>query len=61
MKVKELIEALQQIDGESQVFSAYDGDIVVTRTSGVEYMATENQIGPCWYSVSVGDTVILSS
>jgi hypothetical protein len=59
MKVKELISALSSIDPESRVFMGYDGDVVVTGAYAVEYMSTEQQIGNCWWSVKVGDTVIL--
>jgi hypothetical protein len=61
MKVKELIAELQKIDGESRVFMGYDGNIVVTPVLAVEFIATENQIGDCWYRVKQGDTVILTS
>jgi len=59
MKVRELVAELQKQDGESRVFMGYDGNIVVTEPHSVELMATENQIGSCWYRVKPGDTVIL--
>jgi hypothetical protein len=59
MKVKELIEQLQKVDGESKVFMAYDGNIVVTEPRAVKQMRYPRQIGAYWHRVEVGDTVIL--
>lgn len=59
MKVKDLIAALQKIDGESRVFMGYDGNIPVVESGSVEFIEKENQIGDCWHSVKPGDTVIL--
>lgn len=59
MKVKDLIAELQKIDPESRVLMGYDGNVVVTESESVEFMVTERQIGSCWYSVKLGDTVIL--
>ena len=60
MKVKELIEKLQKVDPEARVFMGYDGDVVVTGAYDVEQIASEEAIGQCWWSVKVGDVVILS-
>jgi hypothetical protein len=59
MTVGELIAELQKVDKDSRIFMGYDGDVVVTEPSGVEAILSEEQIGSCWYSVKVGDVVIL--
>lgn len=61
MKVSDMILQLEQCDPNAEVFSAYDGNIVVTRTSGVTYIGSEEQIQPCWWRVQVGDVVIMAS
>lgn len=59
MKVKELIEQLQKVNSDAQVFMGYDGNIVVTKAAEVEEIKSEGAIGNCWYSVKLGDVVIL--
>ena len=59
MKVKELIEQLQKTNPDARVFMGYDSNIVVTEPNGVEEIISDNSIGSCWYSVNVGDVVIL--
>ena len=61
MTVQELIVELQKIDGQSRVFLGYDGNVVVTESSAVEYIASEQQTGKCWWGVKRGDTVILGA
>lgn len=60
MKVKQLIEKLEKVNSEARVFMGYDGDVVVTEPTEVEEILSEGALGSCWYSVSVGDVVILS-
>ncbi len=59
MIVKELIEQLQKVNPEARIFMGYDSNIVVTESDMVEEIKSENQIGSCWFSVHVGDVVIL--
>lgn len=59
MKVKELIELLQEVNPDAEVFMGYDGNIVVTKPEAVDEIKFENAIGNCWHSVKVGDVVIL--
>lgn len=59
MKVKDLITALQKVNGESRVFMGYDGNIVVTEPAVVAQIASEGAIGTCWFAVQPGDVVIL--
>jgi hypothetical protein len=59
MLVKELIEQLQKMNPDARVFMGYDGNIVVTESGEVEEMKSDKDIGGCWYSVRVGDVVIL--
>lgn len=61
MKVKDLIEKLQKTNPEANVFMGYDGNIVVTQPCEVEEIESETAIGACWWSVNIGDVVILSS
>lgn len=59
MKVKDLIECLQHCNPDARVFTAYDGNIVVNKPASVEEIGSYDQIGKCWWTVSVGDVVIL--
>ena len=59
MKVKDLIDQLQKVNPEANVFTGYDGNIVVTQPGGVEEILSEAAIGSCWYKVEVGDVIIL--
>lgn len=59
MIVKELIEQLQKVNQNARVFTGYDSNIVVTRPVEVEEIASEQAIGACWYSVKIGDVIIL--
>ena len=61
MIVKELIEQLKKVNPNARVFTGYDGNIVVTEPDAVEEIKSEDAIGSCWYSVHVGDVVILES
>jgi len=61
MIVSELIAALQKQNPNARVFTGYDGNIVVEESGSVEGIETEEQIGNCWYSVHVGDVVILAA
>ena len=58
MKVKELIEQLQKVDGEKRVFMGYDGNVVVTEPCEV-IQPDEERIESCWWRVHPGDVVIL--
>lgn len=60
MVVKELIEQLNKLNPEAKVFMGYDGNVVVEESGEVEYIASDEQIGDCWWSVKVGDVVILA-
>jgi hypothetical protein len=59
MTARELIAQLENVPGDSKVFMAYDGNIVVTEPANVDYMTFQNRIGNCWWGVKIGDTVIL--
>ena len=61
MIVKQLIEELQKVNPEAKVFMGYDGNIVVTESDSVEEITSDAAIGTCWWSVHVGDVVILSN
>lgn len=62
MKVKELIALLSTVNPEGRVFHGYDGNIVVAESSNELIQITEeDKVGPCWYSVKVGDVVILEA
>ena len=59
MKVKELIEQLQKVNPEGEVFAAYDSNIVLAKPFVVEQIKTEEDIGSVWFDIKVGDTVLL--
>ena len=60
MTVEDLIRELQKVNPAARVHMGYDGNIVGTRPDSVEEIVTERQIGNCWYSVNIGDVVILA-
>ena len=60
LKVKDLIVLLQGMNPDAVVFMGYDGNIVVTRPVGVVEIASEEDMGDCWFRVQIGDVVILS-
>jgi hypothetical protein len=60
MKVKELIEQLQKVDQEANVFLGYDGNIVITEPVSVQQIGTNDQIPVCWWRAGIGDVVILN-
>ena len=60
MTVQELILELYKMPTDAKVFMGYDSNIVVEESLEVEEIESEQQIGDCWFSVKVGDVVILA-
>jgi hypothetical protein len=61
MTARELIEKLQRVNPNARVHTGYDGNVVVELAGEVEEILNEDQIGNCWFSVHVGDVVILAA
>lgn len=61
MIVKELIALLQTVNPEARIFHGYDGDVVLTEPGTILTIKSEEDISTCWYSVKVGDVVILEA